>query len=155
MHFPVSATVVRRIFKRCLMSEVLLNDEPIVDQLPSGYRQGLMTAISIITGFTLSFVRYWSFEDKSNWNEVNISISMIMILSLLMQFAAFTRALSPADSILKNYNKTLRIFLSSVVILIFAVFSGAIYSAGLVPFKFVLLDQDVAACLSHKQQRSP
>jgi hypothetical protein len=35
-------------------------DKP-VDQLPSGYRQGLVTAISIFLSFSLLFLRYWGF----------------------------------------------------------------------------------------------
>ena len=30
--------------------------------LPPGYREGIITAITVIIGFSLSFVRYWAFE---------------------------------------------------------------------------------------------
>ena len=31
-------------------------------RVPDGYRQGLITAITVLMGFSLAFVRFWSFE---------------------------------------------------------------------------------------------
>ena len=37
------------------------------DELPSGYRQGLINALAIFIGFALVFLRYWAFEAPGEW----------------------------------------------------------------------------------------
>jgi hypothetical protein len=32
-----------------------------------GYRQGIITAIAVMLGFTLAFVRFWGFEAPGVW----------------------------------------------------------------------------------------
>ena len=35
--------------------------------VPDGYRQGLITAITVLLGFSLSFLRFWGFEAPGEW----------------------------------------------------------------------------------------
>ena len=35
--------------------------------LPNGYRQGIITAITVLLGFSLLFLRFWSFEAPGRW----------------------------------------------------------------------------------------
>jgi hypothetical protein len=35
--------------------------------LPAGYRQGVITAITVLIGFSLSFICYWAFEAPGEW----------------------------------------------------------------------------------------
>jgi hypothetical protein len=34
---------------------------------PEGYRQGLITAIAVLLGFSLAFLRYWGFDAPGRW----------------------------------------------------------------------------------------
>ena len=35
--------------------------------LPAGYRQGVISAITVLLGFSLLFLRYWGFEAEGEW----------------------------------------------------------------------------------------
>ena len=35
---------------------------------PDGYRAGIITAISVLVGFSLSFLRYWAFDAPQAWS---------------------------------------------------------------------------------------
>lgn len=35
--------------------------------LPAGYRQGIITAITVLPGFSLTFFRFWGFEAPGQW----------------------------------------------------------------------------------------
>ena len=35
--------------------------------LPQGYRQGIITAITVLLGFSLAFFRFWGFEASGEW----------------------------------------------------------------------------------------
>jgi hypothetical protein len=35
--------------------------------VPTGYRQGIITAITVLLGFSLAFWRFWGFESPGNW----------------------------------------------------------------------------------------
>ena len=34
---------------------------------PPGYRQGLITAITVLLGFSLAFLRFWGLEAAGQW----------------------------------------------------------------------------------------
>ena len=35
--------------------------------LPPGYREGIITAITVLLGFSLTFFRFWGFEAEGQW----------------------------------------------------------------------------------------
>ena len=40
--------------------------------LPPGYREGLLTAITVFVAFTLAFLKYWSLETPGRWTWLGI-----------------------------------------------------------------------------------
>jgi hypothetical protein len=86
--------------------------------LPIGYRQGIITAITVLMGFSLLFVRYWNFELPGAWSASSVIAAVIMALSILLQLVALWRSLQVKDDDETEYAKTLRWFLSSVVVLV-------------------------------------
>ena len=86
--------------------------------LPVGYRQGIITAITVVLGFTLLFLRYWGFELPGPWTHASITAAVLLILSILVQFIALWRSLLLQDDEVNEYNKTLRWFFFSVVTLL-------------------------------------
>lgn len=54
--------------------------------LPVGYRQGIITAITVFIGFSLAFLRFWAFEASGQWTTrpfVELVILLIPIFGLL------------------------------------------------------------------------
>jgi hypothetical protein len=61
--------------------------------LPIGYRQGIITAITVLLGFSLLFFRYWDFEPPGEWTVSAIIAAFLMAMSI---FAAILLALEVA-----------------------------------------------------------
>jgi len=52
------------------------------DAVPDGYRQGLITAITVLLGFSLSFLRYW-YRKTVRWF-ICSAIALLVGLSLAL-----------------------------------------------------------------------
>lgn len=105
------------------MSEDSLKDNrqqrpPLTATLPVGYRQGIITAITVVLGFSLLFLRYWGFELPGPWTHASVVAAVLLILSILVQFVALWRSLLLQDDEASEYNKTLRWFFFAIVTLL-------------------------------------
>jgi hypothetical protein len=88
--------------------------------LPGGYRQGIISAITLLLGFSLLFLRYWNFEAPGVWSFASITAAVLLMLAIFVQFIALWRSLQIEDDDEREYRKTLRWFLVSI----FALFSS-------------------------------
>ena len=105
--------------------------EPENKPLPLGYRQGIITAITVVLGFSLLFVRYWNFELPGAWTVSSEIVALLLGFSILLQFIALWKALRVTDDEIPEYNKTLFWFLLSVIVLLLClVISALSYSHG-------------------------
>ena len=50
--------------------------------VPAGYREGIVGAITVVLGFSLLFMRYWSLEAPGEWDA--LSFVVVLIVSLLL-----------------------------------------------------------------------
>ena len=89
--------------------------------LPAGYRQGVITAITVILGFSLVFVRFWGFELPGEWKPSSIVSAVLLLLSILGQLVTLWRSLQIEDDEPAEYRKTLRWFLGSTLVLLLGV----------------------------------
>jgi hypothetical protein len=103
--------------------------EPENKPLPQGYRQGIITAITVVLGFSLLFVRYWNFELPGTWTVASELVAILLGFSILLQFVSLWKALRVTYDEIPEYNKTLHWFLLSVIILLVClVLSALCYS---------------------------
>ena len=86
--------------------------------LPVGYRQGIITAITVLLGFSLFFLRYWDFELPGAWNVSAAVAGILMAVSIVLQLVALWRSLQVKDDDETEYRKTLRWFFVSAVALL-------------------------------------
>ena len=97
--------------------------------LPQGYRQGIITAITVLLGFTLAFLRFWGFEAEGAWTYKSFTTAIGLTLALLLQCAALFRSLRVQDDDLEEYRVTVGVFVASVVVLVAnLVIAAVIYS---------------------------
>lgn len=90
--------------------------------LPAGYRQGVITAITVLLGFSLIFLRYWGFELPGTWT-ISAAIAAVLAgFSVVLQMIALWRSLQVEDDDEVEYKKTLRWFLISAILLLAAFF---------------------------------
>src|SRR5215469_7159004 len=79
--------------------------------LPIGYRQGVISAITVILGFDLLFLRFWGFELETNWDAITYGSVFVIAVSILGQLVSLWRSLQIEDDDPVEYRKTLRWFL--------------------------------------------
>jgi hypothetical protein len=91
------------------------NDGEAKRPLPQGYRQGIITAITVMLGFSLYFLRFWNFEAPGAWTAAALTAAVLMVLSVLLQLVALWRSLQPEDDDEPLYRRTLQWFLAGLV----------------------------------------
>ena len=99
--------------------------------LPGGYRQGIITAITVLLGFSLAFFRFWGFEASGEWTWRSVIAAATLVIAVLLQIIALVRSLRLEDDDPAEYRKTVVWFTASAVVLLVGlliatvVFSGA------------------------------
>lgn len=92
---------------------------PIPRELPEGYHAGLLTAITVLLGFSLTFLRFWSVEKGSGpWTTGGKVAAGVIGVGILAQLIALFNALSLKDQEQRHYQWTIRWFRMGVVIVI-------------------------------------
>ena len=86
--------------------------------LPQGYRQGIITAITVLLGFTLGFFRFWGFESPGKWTLRSFIPATTLVIAVTLQIIALFRALNVADDDEHEYKKTVKWFIASAVVLL-------------------------------------
>jgi len=84
--------------------------------LPQGYRQGLVTAITVFLGFSLSFVRFWNFEHPGDWTWTGALPALAVAGGIAVQLVALYRSLNLLDEEPTRYTATVRCFFVGIVI---------------------------------------
>lgn len=102
--------------------------------LPVGYRQGIITAITVVLGFSLVFLRLWSFELPGEWDVVSITSAIVTGLATLGLCRTLWRALKVEDDDVPEYKKTLRWFLGSTILLLVGVLLSALSYSKVIAF---------------------
>jgi hypothetical protein len=102
--------------------------------VPIGYRQGIITAITVLLGFSLLFFRYLDFELPGEWTISSAIAAILMALSVLLQFVALWRSLQIKDDDETEYGITLRWFLSSAVILLVSLAPAGLFITHIINF---------------------
>jgi hypothetical protein len=86
--------------------------------LPEGYRQGIITAITVLLGFSLALFRFWGFEAPGEWTSRSIIAAGTMVVAVLLQIVALVRSLRLEDDDPNEYRKTVMWFSTSAVVLL-------------------------------------
>jgi hypothetical protein len=82
--------------------------------LPAGYLQGLITAITVFIGFSLSFLRYWAFDAPGGWTTRSFVELFALLTPILAEIYALYRALLVIDDDEAEYATTVKWFIWSV-----------------------------------------
>jgi hypothetical protein len=98
--------------------------------LPQGYRQGIITAITVLLGFSLAFFRFWGFEAPGEWTLRSIVAASTLLVAVLLQIVALVRSLRLEDDEAKEYRKTVAWFTTSAVVLLVGLLFATVVSAG-------------------------
>ncbi|AQV99024.1 hypothetical protein BJN34_34665 [Cupriavidus necator] len=86
--------------------------------VPNGYRQGIITAITVLLGFSLAFWRFWGFESPGHWNLRALFAAVSLLAAVSLQIVALFRALRIEDDAVDEYRRTVRWFIASAIALL-------------------------------------
>lgn len=93
--------------------------------LPQGYRQGLITAITVLLGFSLAFFRFWGLEAPGKWIGLSAASTGTLVIAIFLQITVLFRSLRLEDNAESEYRKTVSWFIASAAVpvlgLLFAV----------------------------------
>ena len=103
---------------------------PKRNPLPAGYRGGVITAITVFIGFSLSFLRYWGFEAPGQWNVRSIAVFVALLIPIFAEIYALYRALLVSDDDESEYATTIKWFVWSVFGMLVAICLAAIVLSG-------------------------
>jgi len=104
--------------------------EPQPLPLPQGYRQGIVTAITVLLGFSLAFFRFWGFEASGDWAIGSVIAAATFVVAVVMQIIALYRSLRLEDDNQNEYRKTVRLFIASAVVLLIGLLIAVAVYAG-------------------------
>ena len=94
--------------------------------LPAGYRQGIISAITVLLGFSLLFVRYWNFEAPGEWTIPSFAAALLLTLAIVLELVALWRSLRLEDDDETEYRITLRWFAASTSVLLVSLVLAAL-----------------------------
>ena len=102
--------------------------------IPGGFRSGVITAITVLLGFSFLFLRSWAFELPGEWTVSSAIAAVLLIIAIILELVALWRALQLKDDLAVEYRVTLRWFLTSIVFLLVSLVIATLSYSGL--FKF-------------------
>jgi hypothetical protein len=79
------------------------------------FRNGSLTAISVVVGFSLSFLTRWA-GLPGPWLTVDLVALPAIVIGILFQIAALASLLSIQSLLLRNYNRGVKLFLIGLVL---------------------------------------
>jgi 4-amino-4-deoxy-L-arabinose transferase-like glycosyltransferase len=98
--------------------------------IPQGYRAGIITAITVLLGFSLTFLRFWGFEAPGKWTPRSVISTGILVLAVALQIFALFRSLRLEDDEVGEYRKTVAWFIASAVALLVGLLLAVVEFSG-------------------------
>jgi hypothetical protein len=97
--------------------------------LPAGYRQSVVTAITVFVGFSLAFLRFWGIENPGDWTFRAIVSELVVGAGAVVQLVALFRALDIRDDNPARYQRTVKIFAIGVLVVLAGVVASILVAA--------------------------
>jgi hypothetical protein len=80
------------------------------EMIEAEFRSGSLTAISVVVGFSLSFLSLWA-GLQGEWQLIDLVAVLSILVGIAFQIKALADLLSIGSLILANYNRSRKIFL--------------------------------------------
>jgi hypothetical protein len=100
------------------MQEPLNSDPTGTDQeerIDANFRNGSITAVGIILGFSLGFLNQWA-SNPIAWSRVDIAAAVPIVVGIALQAKALADLLSIRSLIVVNYERARVIFLTGLAL---------------------------------------
>lgn len=88
--------------------------KPVEGQLDPTFRNGTMTAVGIVLGFSLGFVTTWA-TNPGPWQPADALATIPLIAGIVFQTVALAKLLQPNSLALAVYAHAIRLFLVGLI----------------------------------------
>lgn len=104
-------------------------------RVDSTFRNGSITAIGVVVGFSLGFLSRWA-ALPGDWEHADLVSVALITLGLALQVKSLADLLLVSSLQLKRYNRSVRFFLTGLILVgvgvVFAVFADLLGFGGIV-----------------------
>jgi hypothetical protein len=97
---------------------------------PRVFRTGIITAITVLLGFSLTFFRFWGFEASGQWTVRSVVSTAAVVVAIVLQVIALFRSLRLEDDEETEYRKTVRWFIASAIALVLGLLFAVVELSG-------------------------
>lgn len=94
-------------------------------------------SITVMLGFSLLFLRYWSLEAPGAWTIASLCAAIVLFIGIILQIVSLWRALQLEDDDTSVYRATLRWFLASVTLVLLSVVIAIVAFSGVLSSTFI------------------
>lgn len=98
--------------------------------IPQGFRAGIITAITVLLGFSLTFLRFWGFEAPGKWTLRSVIATGTLVVAVALQILALFRSLRLEDDEVHEYRRTVAWFIASAVALLLGLLFAVVEFSG-------------------------
>jgi hypothetical protein len=109
---------------------------PEIARIDSTFRNGSLTAIGVVVGFSLGFLSRWA-GLPGEWSRSDLLAVFAITIGIVLQIKALADLLSVKSLILSRYNRAIRIFLAGLILV--ALGTGAAIFADLMGYGGIAL----------------
>ena len=102
--------------------------EPVPERttIDSTFRNGSLTAVGVVVGFSLGFLSRWAGLPGS-WERSDIFAVVAITLGIVLQIRALASLLSIQSLVLVRYNRAVRVFVAGLILVVLGV-AAAIFA---------------------------
>jgi hypothetical protein len=85
------------------------------ERIDSTFRNGSLTAVGIILGFSLSFINSWT-SNPNDWSRIDILPMALLVLGTALQVKVLADLLARDSLLAVKYDRTRRMFLLGLAV---------------------------------------
>jgi hypothetical protein len=83
------------------------------ERIDATFRNGSVTAIGIMVGFSLGFLSQWA-SNPIAWSKLDLASALPIMVGIILQVKAFTNLLSIESLRLHNYERSRNVFVAGL-----------------------------------------
>ncbi len=85
------------------------------EKIDATFRNGSLTAVGIILGFSLSFISHWV-SNPNDWSRIDILPSSFLLVGIVIQLKVLSDLLARDSLIAARYDRSRRLFMIGLLI---------------------------------------
>jgi hypothetical protein len=92
-----------------------MSDPQPQEKIDSTFRNGTLTAVGIILGFSLSFISHWV-SNPNDWSRIDILPAGFLLVGIVLQVKVVSDLLARDSLLASNYDRSRKLFMIGLII---------------------------------------